>query len=210
MRKSTLFIAFVIVVCRASTAFASDDTMSFFVTSAGLADGGNLGGLNGADAHCQNLATQVGSSGKSWRAYLSIFESNGQSAVNARDRIGKGPWHNANGILIAKDIDDLHSDNNTLSKANSLNEQGQEVNGRGDDPNRHDILTGSLKDGTASKATCNNWQSNSQGKAMVGHHDKQGPPDRLSWNSAHESFGCSLKDLTATGGDGLFYCFAEN
>ncbi len=181
---------------------ADGKDMSFFVTSVGSGNGGNLDGLKGADAHCQNLANAVNTSKKKWHAYLST------STENARDRIGKGPWHNTKGIMIAKDVNDLHSDNNTISKENALNEKGIVINGRGDKPNEHDILTGSLKDGTTSNANCNNWTSNAKGSASLGHHDKKGPAGRISWNSSHESLGCSIEDLKKTGGNGYFYCFA--
>jgi len=188
---------------------AQDAQMSFFITSVGPGDGADLGGLAGADAHCQTLAAAVGAGGKTWRAYLSATASGGQPAVNARDRIGTGPWYNFNGIMVAENVADLHSDNNKLSKENSLNEKGEMVNGRGDDPNRHDILTGTNLDGTASDATCNNWTGSGEGTANVGHHDRQGGGDNAtSWNFAHPSRGCSQEALRGSGGDGLFYCFA--
>ena len=181
----------------------ADDSMSFFLTSAGPGNGAALGGLAGADAHCATLATSVGAGGKTWRAYLSTAD------VDARDRIGDGPWHNARGVEIASSVANLHGDNN-LTKETQLNEKGEVVNGRGDTPNRHDILTGSNSDGTASEATCSNWTSSaSDGSARVGHHDRQGGgDDATSWNSAHNSRGCGQADLQGTGGDGLFYCFA--
>jgi hypothetical protein len=187
-------------------------SMSFFITSAGPGNGADLGGLAGADRHCQMLAEAVGAGGHTWHAYLSTSAANGQPAVNARDRIGQGPWYNAKGVLVAQNVADLHSDNNKLSKENSLNEKGEVVNGRGDDPNRHDILTGSQLDGTAydQDHTCSNWtSSSSEGSARVGHHDRQGGGEHpTSWNSAHDSRGCSQENLRGTGGDGLFYCFA--
>ena len=182
--------------------------MTFFLTSAGPGDGANLGGLFGADAHCQQLAEAVGAGGKSWRAYLS------STTVDARDRIGSGPWYNANGVMVASSVDDLHSDNNKLSKENSISEKGAVISGRGDEPNRHDILTGSQLDGTKvpgdEDTTCSDWMSNAEdGSAMVGHHDRTGGGDNpTSWNSAHGSRGCSQENLQGTGGDGLFYCFA--
>ena len=187
--------------------------MSFFITSSGPGNGAALGGLAGADAHCQKLATAAGAGSLTWRAYLSATASDGQPAVNARDRIGSGPWHNAKGVQVAMNVDDLHSDNNKLSKENSLTETGQMVNGRGDDPNRHDILTGSNMDGTVATAeghdACGNWTSSGEGSAMVGHHDRQGGgANPTSWNSAHASRGCSQENLQGTGGDGLYYCFA--
>ena len=188
---------------------AQDATMTFFLTSKGPGDGANLGGLEGADAHCTALAEAAGVTGKTWRAYLSTTGSGG---VNAKDRIGSGPWHNAKGVQVASSVADLHSDNNKLGKEGSLSETGEPINGRGDDPNRHDILTGSNMDGTAGNATCDNWTSSAEdGSALVGHHDKQGGGDNpTSWNSAHPSRGCSQENLIGTGGDGLFYCFAIN
>ena len=186
--------------------------MSFFITSAGLGDGAALGGLSGADEHCARLAGD----GREWRAYLSVQASDGEPAVNARDRIGEGPWYNANGVMVAEDVDDLHSDDNNLDKETALDENGEIVNGRGDSPNMHDILTGSQSDGTAfaggEDRTCSNWTSSgSEGSAQVGHHDRQGGgPDPTSWNSAHGSRGCGQADLQGTGGNGLFYCFARD
>jgi hypothetical protein len=190
------------------------NSMSFFISSVGLADGANLGGIAGADAHCQKLAAAVGQGSKTWRAYLSASAMEQQKAVNARDRIGAGPWYNAKGVKVADSVADLHSDNNKLSKENSLTEKGEQVNGRGDTPNRHDILTGSQIDGTAfadgADHTCGNWTSNGSGSAQLGHHDRQGGGQNpTSWNSAHGSRGCSQENLRGTGGDGLFYCFAQ-
>ena len=191
----------------------ADPKMNFFITSVGSGNGAALGGLQGADRHCQSLAKAVGAGNKTWRAYLSSNE--GGKAVNARDRIGKGPWYNVKGVMVAKDIADLHSENNTLGKENSLTEKGQVVNGRGDKPNEHDILTGSNLDGTAftdgADHTCNNWTSSADGSAQVGHHDRQGGGQNPnSWNSAHGSKGCSQANLVGTGGAGRFYCFATN
>jgi hypothetical protein len=192
--------------------------MTFFLTSVGPGNGADLGGLPGADGHCQQLAEAVGAGDRTWRAYLSTQASGGQPAVNARDRIGQGPWQNAKGVVIAQDLDELHGDNN-LNKDTALTEQGQVVNGRGDEPNRHDILTGSQPDGTAFAAaedrTCGNWaMSGAEGAVMVGHHDRQGLRDdepSKSWNSSHPSRGgCSQEALRGTGGDGLFYCFAAD
>lgn len=191
--------------------------MSFFVTSQGPGKGGDLGGLAGADKHCQDLAAAVGAGARTWRAYLS---TQGDGAVNARDRIGDGPWQNARGVVIAKDVAELHGDNN-LTKRTALSEKGEVINGRGDSPNRHDILTGSQADGTPFPAgqdrTCGNWTSSTRGAAMVGHSDRMGLRDDApskSWNSSHPSRGqdggCSQADLRSTGGDGLFYCFAVN
>jgi len=187
--------------------------MSFFVTSVGKGDGANLGGLAGADAHCQALATAVGRGGVTWRAYLSAAAQGPNAIVHARDRIGRGPWFNAKGVLIASNVDDLHEDRNNIRKPTSLNEKGEEVKGVGDTPNQHDILTGSdstgrLVPGNAALTTCNNWTSNSTGNAMVGHHDRLGGPN-ASWNSVHSTRSCSQPDLAATGGAGLFYCFAQ-
>lgn len=186
--------------------------MSFFITSAPL-EGGNLGGLEGADRHCQALATAAGAGGRTWRAYLS---TQGANAVNARDRIGRGPWQNARGVVIAGTVAELHGTNN-LTKQTALTETGAMVNGRGDTPNQHDILTGSQADGTAfsgdADRTCGNWTKAGEGSAMVGHHDRQGlntEPPALSWNSSHPSRGCDLASLRATGGNGLIYCFAAN
>jgi hypothetical protein len=192
--------------------------MSFFVTSVGVGDGGNLGGLAGADAHCQKLATAVGAGTRTWRAYLSASPSGNQPAVNARDRIGTGPWANAKGQSIARDLAHLHGDTldlarlgNTLTRATALSEKGEPVKGFGDTPNEHDILTGSMPDGRAytdgQDHTCNNWTSNSTGSAQVGHHDRTGGPG-TSWNSVHASKGCSQANLVSTGGAGYLYCFA--
>jgi len=199
---------------------AQQANMSFFVTSTGIGNGADLGGLAGADRHCQQLAQAAGAGGKTWHAYLSTQAVDGQPAVNARDRIGKGPWIDAKGVTIAKDVANLHGDNN-LTKQTALNEKGEVINGYGDSPNRHDMLTGSQPDGTAFPAgtdrTCKNWTSSTQGAAMLGHSDRNGngpQPATTSWNSAHPSRGpdggCSQSDLRSTGGDGLFYCFAIN
>lgn len=198
---------------------AQQSGMSFFVTSVGVGNGANLGGLDGADRHCQQLAQAAGAGNRTWRAYLSTQPADGRPAVNARDRIGAGPWRNAKGEIIANDLAELHGANK-LTKQTALNEKGEIVNGRGDTPNRHDILTGSQPDGTAFAAgedrTCKNWTSSTQGAAMVGHHDRIGLRDdeaSRSWNSSHPSRGpdggCSQADLRSTGGDGLLYCFAE-
>jgi hypothetical protein len=201
----------------AQPVLAQQSAMTFFVTSAGPGKGADLGGLAGADAHCQKLAQSVGAGAKTWRAYLS---TQGAGAVNARDRIGKGPWANAKGIVVAKDVAELHGANN-LTKQTALSEKGDVINGRGDTPNRHDILTGSQADGTAftgsDDRTCKNWTSSTQGAAMVGHADRIGlneEPPAKSWNTSHPSRGpdggCSQADLRSTGGDGLLYCFAAN
>lgn len=190
-------------------AHAQDTSTSFFVTSVGSGKGADLGGLEGADAHCGSLAEAVGLSGKTWRAYLSTDE------VDARDRIGAGPWYNANDEKIADDVASLHTETNGLTKQTALDEKGHVINGRGDTPNRHDILTGSNADGTRSEHTCGNWtMSSAEGAAMLGHSDRLGPetlPSGTSWNAAHPSRGgCSQEALVSTGGDGLFYCFAAN
>jgi hypothetical protein len=206
------------MICGAfAPAAAQQANMTFFVTSEGPGKGADLGGLAGADAHCLKLATSVGAGGKTWRAYLS---TQGAGAVNARDRIGKGPWVNAKGVTIAKDVAELHGTNN-LTKQTALSEKGDVINGRGDTPNRHDILTGSQADGTAfppdKDMTCKNWTSSTEGSAMLGHADRAGlntEPPALSWNASHPSRGpgggCTQADLRSTGGDGLLYCFAGN
>jgi hypothetical protein len=199
-----------------ASAHAQQGEMTFFITSAGSGKGGDLGGLAGADKQCQALAQAAGAGSKTWHAYLS---TQGAGAVNARDRIGTGPWQNAKGTVIAKNLADLHSGTNNITKQTALTEKGEMVNGRGDTPNMHDILTGSQPDGTAFAAgddrTCGNWTKSGQGAAMVGHHDRQGLRDdepSKSWNSSHPSRGpdggCSQNDLKSTGGNGLLYCFA--
>jgi hypothetical protein len=195
----------VAVFCIGAThfAFAQDANMSFFITSTNPGKGANLGGLAGADAHCASLAEAAGVKGKTWKAYLSA------STENARDRIGTGPWVNAKGATVATSVDDLHSDNNKLTKENSLDEKGTVINGRGDTPNRHDVLTGSNAQGKLEGTACADWTSSGEGSAMVGHHDRiGGGPAPTSWNSAHPSKGCSPDNLKGTGGEGLFYCFA--
>lgn len=191
-----------------------DDSMTFFITSTGPGNGADLGGLEGADAHCQALAEAVGAGGHTWRAYLSAQAGGDAAAVNARDRIGNGPWHNYEGVRIASSPDDLHSDDANLTKQTILTEAGGIVNGRGDDPNMHDILTGASLNGLAiddgEDHTCDNWTSSGAGSAQVGHHDRQGGgANPESWNSAHGSRGCGQEDLQGTGGNGYFYCFAE-
>ncbi|HYD55258.1 MAG TPA: hypothetical protein VEA99_21670 [Gemmatimonadaceae bacterium] len=192
--------------------------MGFFVTSVGKGDGANLGGLAGADAHCQELARAAGAGARTWRAYLSAAPAAGQPPVHARDRIGSGPWYNARGTLIAWNVADLHGDvhrdRNNITKESALDEKGQPVKGRGDTPNQHDILTGSDSQGrmllgSAAVTTCNNWTSNAAGSAMVGHHDRVGGGN-TSWNAVHLTRSCSQQDLVATGGAGLLYCFAVN
>jgi hypothetical protein len=202
------------------TARAQSADASFFVTSVGIGNGGNLGGVAGADNWCQTLAQAAGAGAKTWRAYLSTQAADGKPAVDARDRIGKGPWQNSKGVVVATDVAELHGANN-LTKQAALTEKGEVNNGRGDTPNRHDVLTGSRADGTAFPAdtdrTCKNWTSSTQGAAMLGHSDRMGLRDddaSKSWNSSHPSRGpdggCSQADLRSTGGDGLLYCFAAN
>jgi len=205
-----------------TAAQAQDGAMTFFITSAGPGNGGNLGGLEGADAHCATLAKAAGSDLTNWKAYLSVnakIDRSGDQAkvipgVNAKDRIGSGPWNNAKGVLIASNVEQLHGEGNAINKTNGLDENGKMVNARGDKPNRHDILTGSTPAGEYSTAggdtTCSGWTSSDKGSAIVGHHDLAGlSNDRhmISWNSAHGSAGCGAADLPRTGGDGLFYCF---
>lgn len=213
MNKLLLTASVIAVTCATSVIYSQDNSMSFFITSVGSGDGANLGGLAGADAHCAALAGAVGAGGKTWAAYLSTQAAGGQPAINARDRIGSGPWYNAKGTMIAANVDQLHSEAAMTGKENSLTEAGNMVNGRGDTPNQHDMLTGSQLDGTAFPAgtdmTCNNWTSNSAGSAQVGHFDRQGGgANPTSWNSAHGSRSCSQEDLIATGGNGYYYCFA--
>lgn len=222
--KKSLFITAATITCVAGSLIALTQQppaqppapMGFFITSTGPGKGADLGGLAGADAHCQKLATAAGAGSRTWRAYLSTSASGGQKAVNARDRIGAGPWHNAKGELIAKNVADLHGDverdRNNIQKLSAITEKGEVVNGRGDTPNRHDILTGSTSDGRAiagaEDMSCSNWTSSGDGGAMLGHHDRSGGGN-TSWNAAHRSRGCGQEALRGTGGDGLFYCFAE-
>jgi hypothetical protein len=194
---------------------AQQADMSFFVTSVGKGNGADLGGLAGADAHCQALAEAAGSTGMDWRAYLSTTEPGGTAGVNARDRIGKGPWKNAKGVVIAANLDELHSASNNINKQTALTEKGAPVSGRGDAVNMHDILTGSDPQGMYSTAggdtTCGNWTKSGEGSAIVGHHDRTGLQNTRhmnSWNSSHGSRGCSQDALKSTGGAGLLYCFA--
>jgi hypothetical protein len=210
-----------LAIAAVQPAQAQSANTGFFVTSIGIGNGGNLGGLAGADNYCQTLAQAAGVGAKTWHAYLSTQAADGKPAINARDRIGKGPWQNAKGVVIAKDVAELHGGSNNINKETALTEKGEVVNGYGDKPNRHDILTGSQPDGTAFSGpddrTCKNWTSSTQGAAMVGHSDINGPatvPTVKSWVAAHPSRGpdggCSQKDLISTGGDGLLYCFAVN
>ncbi|MBI1993313.1 MAG: lectin [Deltaproteobacteria bacterium] len=220
MRQIQLAVAMAILALVGMTLDAAQDqnaSMSFFVTREGAGNGANLGGLDGADRYCQKLAAAAGAGSRTWRAYLSASAMDGKPAVNARDRIGAGPWHNAKGVKIADNVADLHSDHNNLKRETALDEKGNRVNGRGDTPNKHDILTGSQPDGTAYAAgadlTCRNWTAGNAGKlagkAQVGHHDREGlSPGVSSWNSAHASRGCGQEDLKSSGGAGLLYCFA--
>lgn len=198
-----------------ATAQADATTMSFFVTSSGTGDGANLGGLEGADAHCAALAKAAGSPKTNWKAYLSTTAPQGEAGVNARDRIGNGPWQNVGGVAVASSVEELHSEKTNVTKDTALTEKGEMVKGRGDDPNEHDVLTGSDPLGMYSTAggdtTCKNWTSNNEGSAIVGHHDRIGLKDTrhmTSWNSSHGSAGCSNDALKKTGGNGYFYCFA--
>ena len=196
---------------------AQQASLSFFVTSEGKGNGADLGGIEGADAHCQALARAAGSTNANWRAYLSTTQPGGEAGVSARDRIGKGPWQNAKGVVVAKSIEDLHSDANNITKQTALTEKGETVPGRGEPVNTHDMLTGSDPQGHFSTAggdtTCGNWSKSGEGSAIVGHHDRTGLKDTWhmrSWNSSHGSRGCSQDALKSSGGAGLFYCFAAN
>lgn len=224
MKTRTLsFLAGALFACGAPFGSAVAADMSFFITSVGIGDGANLGGLDGADKHCQALGTAAGAGKRTWRAYLSTQGTalGDANVVHARDRIGAGPWHNAKGVMIAKSVEDLHGPSANLTKDTLLDEKGQMVFGRTEKPNRHDILTGSRPDGTAfppsppfGDMTCGNWtKGGDEGAAMTGHHDRAGPVGHAwatSWNSAHPTRGgCSQTALRSTGGDGLFYCFAE-
>lgn len=218
--RSFLAAAILVSAAAAQQPKQPPQPMTFFVTSVGPGDGANLGGLAGADRHCQKLAEAVGAGNRTWRAYLSTSAKDGKPAVHARDRIGNGPWHNAKGARIAQNVADLHGDTleqarvgNTLTRVTALTEKGEPVKGVGDSPNQHDILTGSQPDGRAftddKDHTCNNWTSNGEGSAQVGHHDRTGGPS-ISWNSVHATRGCSQANLVSTGGAGYFYCFAAN
>jgi hypothetical protein len=215
MRRSLVVPALALsLTAAAPSSPGTQQDMSFFITSAGPGNGAALGGLEGADKHCATLAEAAGVRGKTWHAYLGQQALDGKPAVHARDRIGKGPWKNAKGVVVATSVDDLHSDANKLSKENSITEKGLVVNGRGDTPNTHDILTGATLDGRVSSdttdTTCRNWTSSAAtGSALLGHHDRQGGgANPTSWNSAHASRGCGQDNLRATGGAGLYYCFA--
>ncbi len=206
------FLLVALTLLAPQTALAQSTSMNFFITSTGPGDGAALGGLSGADQHCQDLASAAGAGDLTWHAYLSTTATDAMPAVNARDRIGEGPWFNFAGIQIAANVNDLHSDTNNLTKETILSEKGEMTNGRGDSPNMHDILTGSQLDGTTfpgeEDTTCSNWTSAGEGSARVGHHDRQGGGQNpTSWNSAHGSRGCGQEDLQGTGGNGFFYCF---
>lgn len=211
--KFVAVVATLVVTAWSAAALAQQHPMGFFITSVGVGDGGNLGGLAGANAHCKKLAEAAGSTGRTWRAYLST-QVKGKRGISARDRIGAGPWYNARRELIAVNLDQLHINPNVF-KRTALNEKGDVVNGRGDRPNRHDILTGSKFDGTTyfpwekGDHSCNSWTSNDKGSANVGHHDRHGGGN-TSWNNAHPSRGCSQKNLASSGGAGKFYCFAAD
>lgn len=215
MRRITAALS-VILLLGVIPVHAQSAQMNFFVTSAGPGDGANLGGLAGADRHCTELARVAGATGFEWHAYLSATATESAPAINARDRIGTGPWFNYAGVQVAKDLDDLHGESNNLTKATILTEKGAQVNGRGDQPNMHDILTGSGLDGRVvsgeGDTTCRNWTSSAaEGSALLGHHDRQGGgQNATSWNSAHGSRGCGQSNLQATGGNGFFYCFGIN
>jgi hypothetical protein len=211
---SILASAALLSLAGAGISQAQQNNMTFFVTSVGSGKGGDLGGLQGADAHCQALATAAGAGGKTWRAYLSSATPPGGQPTNARDRIGNGPWQNAKGVVVAKDVADLHANPN-INKETLLDEKGERIKVRGDTPNMHDMLTGSTIEGRAFPAnvnmTCNNWTSSTFGTAMLGHGDREGIADTVyqhSWNSSHMSRDCTQPGLVATGGNGLFYCFA--
>lgn len=218
--KKAIFLVALAAASLVAHAAAPKGPMGFFVTSAGPGNGADLGGLAGADAHCHKLAAAAGAGGRTWRAYLSTGWTSTTPVVNARDRIGKGPWFNAKGVLIARQVDQLHSANNNLNKATALDEKGEPIKGRGDTPNMHDILTGSRADGTAFSSapgmpemTCGEWTKRGEGSAMTGHHDRAGLASDAwssSWNSSHNTIGCSQEALTKTGGAGLFYCFAAD
>ncbi len=224
MKTSTKLLAVtssvvVLIGAFAAQTSAQQNSLSFFLTSVNPGKGAELGGLAGADQYCQTLANSAGAGSKVWRAYLSAAASTNGPAVNARDRIGKGPWQNVKGVVVAANVDELHGNNN-LNKQTALTEKGEAVSGRGDAVNQHDILTGSDAEGRLAVAataggdtTCGNWTKSGEGSAMVGHHDRQGLNESApmkSWNASHGTRGCGLEALKSTGGSGLFYCFAAN
>jgi hypothetical protein len=208
-----LAVSLIAIAASACTSMSTPSSpMSFFISSTGSGQGADFGGLAGADKHCQALASAAGAGQRNWRAYLSASAVGASPAVDARSRIGNGPWRNAKGELIANDLNELHG-TNMLTKQTALTEKGEVTNGRGDTPNRHDILTGSTADGRATEATCNNWTSSSNGSAIVGHHDRMGLDESApakSWNASHPSRGCSDEALAMSGSAGLLYCFAAN
>ena len=211
--RLSLALLLILVGAAACSTMGAKHPMSFFVTSTGNGQGANFGGLAGADKHCQSLAEAVGAGKRSWRAYLSTSATPTAPAVNARDRIGYGPWENSRGVIIALSVADLHSANNRLDKQTALTEKGTVVNGRGDTPNQHDVLTGSTAEGTAAPQTCDNWTTSGEGGAIVGHHDRTGLDESApakSWNASHATRGCGQAALATTGGAGLLYCFAVN
>ena len=220
MKRMTRVLAASLLAASVTTALqAQEPEMSFFVTSVGLGKGGNLGGIKGADAHCQALAQNAGGGEKTWRAYLSVTDLSGKGAINARDRIGRGPWHNADGVRIAVDVDDLHSDSANITADTAITEKGEKLT---TEPNQHDILTGSMRDGRAwnynllddlnlerGAMTCSNYTSDAEDQfVMLGHHDRAGTAPISPWNAAHPSTGCNNERLAATGSAGLLYCFA--
>jgi len=210
--RLSLAAALVAIAASACTSMAPSSPMSFFISSTGSGKGADFGGLAGADQHCQALASAAGAGQRTWRAYLSNSAVGNTPAVDARSRIGNGPWRNAKGEVIANDVNELHG-TNMLTKQTALSEKGEVTNGRGDTPNRHDILTGSTPEGLATEATCNNWTSSSNGSAIVGHHDRSGLDESApakSWNASHPSRGCSDEALALSGSAGLLYCFAAN
>ena len=218
IRLKFVILASTVILAACAPMPSTQNAMSFFVTSANPGQGADLGGLAGADAYCQKLATSANAGNKNWRAYLSAAPSASNPAVNARDRIGSGPWQNARGVVVATSVDNLHSASNQLTKQTALNEKGEVVNGRSDAVNMHDILTGSTADGrlatSAKDTTCGNWTQSGEGSAIVGHHDRDGtnpdPVANVSWNASHGTRGCGLEALKSTGGAGLMYCFAAN
>jgi hypothetical protein len=205
--KGPSVVVIVVLILASFPAFAQDARMSFFITSVGSGKGGNLGGLTGADQLCQRLAAAAGAGSRTWRAYLS---TTGPGGVNARDRIGKGPWYNYKGVMVAQSVADLHSDKHKISKENSLTEKGVVLPGQNEPGNIHHLLTGTKTDGTAAEQNCNNWTSGNEGTAMLGHHDATGRGGPTSWNGAHASTGCSQEAFKTSDGDGRIACFAVN
>ncbi len=209
----SLALPLVLLTGTACSLFAPKNPMTFFVTSTGNGQGANFGGLAGADKHCQTLAQAADAGRRTWHAYLSTNDAGGSTAVNARDRIGSGPWQNAKGEVIATSVADLHSGNNKLGKQTAITETGALIKGRGDTPNQHDVLTGSTTEGLPTPSTCNNWTTSGDGTAIVGHHDRTGLDESApakSWNASHATRGCGQEALVKTGGAGLLYCFAVN